>query len=69
MKFQPNAEKGAVRVRLVDGSLTKFVDKAVEQELHIGTGLTQETFQEGRTSSSAQDDHLDAQGGGYGQAK
>ncbi len=40
MKFQPTAEKGATTVRLVEGTLTKFVDKVVAQELHVGTGLT-----------------------------
>ena len=39
MKFQPTAEKGATTIRLVDGSLNKFVDRVVAQELHIGTGL------------------------------
>ena len=47
MKFQPTAEKGATTVRLVEGSLTKFVDKVVAQELHIGTGLTAANKKEG----------------------
>lgn len=47
MKFQPKAEKGSVAVRFVDGSLNKFVDKVVAQELHIGTGLTAENKKQG----------------------
>ena len=42
MKIQPKAEKGAVVVRFVDGSLNKSVEKGGAQELHIGTGLSTE---------------------------
>ena len=31
MKFQPTADKDAIRVRLVDGSLTTLVDKVVSK--------------------------------------
>ncbi len=40
MKFQVQPEKSAVIVQLVHGPLTKFVDRVVQQELHIGTGVT-----------------------------
>lgn len=43
MKFQPTAEKSAPRIKLVSGSLTKFVDLGVAQELHIGVGITAES--------------------------
>jgi leucyl aminopeptidase len=39
MKFQPKAEKGAVRVRFVDGSLTKFVENSGQEEIRLGTEL------------------------------
>lgn len=43
MKFQTTAPKDSLPVRLVDGSLNKFIDKVVSQELHIGTGLDAQT--------------------------
>lgn len=43
MKIQTKPLSDATKVQFIDGSLTKWVDRVVAQELHIGTGRTPES--------------------------
>ncbi|HEY5383446.1 MAG TPA: leucyl aminopeptidase [Candidatus Paceibacterota bacterium] len=47
MKITDKVKKAAVTVQIIEGSLNKFVDKAVTQELHIGYGTPVEKSGEG----------------------